>query len=373
MRILLAILPLVPLTAADLTAGRAPGDGIQPQAAVAADGSVHLIWYRGPELAGDLYYAVRAPGAEAFTPPLRVDSIPGSAVSIGAIRGAQLALGRDGWIHVAWNGSPRMTQKGPEGSPPLCYARKARDAAGFEPQRDLMTWAAGLDGGGTIAADARGRVCVAWHAGPGKAPEAERRVVAAVSQDDGRTFAKEADAVGTRTGACSCCAMRAAFDGEGGIALLYRAATGGMARDMMLAYRPSAGVDAKLTRLDAWQLGTCPMSTAAAVPAHDGLLIAWQGESGLSWTRVVKGVAGRPVALPRGDGAKHPAIAESADGTIAVVWTEGTGWKRGGSLHWQLYAADGSAVGDPGRQEGVPVWSIPTVVATGAGRFEAWY
>ena len=106
--------------------------------------------------------------------------------------------------------------------------------------------------------------------------------------------------------------------------------------------------------LEPWKLGACPMSTAAITAADTGVLIAWQGEQGLRWARVTQGKAEKPIALPPGTSAKHPSIAQSADGTIAVVWTEGTGWNKGGSLHWQLYDKTGATVGAPGKQDGVP-------------------
>jgi hypothetical protein len=46
-----------------------------------------------------------------------------------------------------------------------------------------------------------------------------------------------------------------------------------------------------------------------------------------------------------------------------MVWTEGTGWKRGGSLAWQLYDAGGKAVGEKHVTAGVPAWSFGAVVA----------
>jgi hypothetical protein len=371
---ILLVAAAAPLPAAELIAMRAPGDGLQPQAAVDADGGVHLIYYRGADDAGDVWYVHRAPGAAAFSAPLRVDSVPGSAIAMGSIRGAQLALGRDGWVHVAWNGSRQATPKGPKDTTPMLYARKAAAAEAFEPQRNLMTWASGLDGGGAVAADEAGHVTVAWHAGPGATSETQRSVFVAASKDDGKTFAKEAQAVPDQTGACGCCGMRAGTDSQGGLALLYRAAMGGGAqRDMMLAYAAKPGGPFRIADLEPWKLTSCPMSTAAIARAGDGLLVAWQGEQGLSWARIAKGKAGAPTALPPGRTEKHPAIATAADGSIAVVWTEGTGWKQGGSLRWQLYDAAGKPQGEPGRQDGVPAWSIPTVVADGPAHFSAWY
>jgi hypothetical protein len=40
-----------------------------------------------------------------FSSALKVNSHPGSAIAAGNIRGAHIALGRNGRVHVAWNGT----------------------------------------------------------------------------------------------------------------------------------------------------------------------------------------------------------------------------------------------------------------------------
>lgn len=361
------------LSAAELTAQRAPADGLQPQAVIAPDGRVHLIYYAGAADAGDIFYVTRAPGSTDFSAPIRVDSEPGSAIAMGTIRGAQVALGRDGWVHVAWNGSKQATPKGPKNSEPMLYTRKAANAAAFEPQRNLITWAEGLDGGGSVAADGEGHVYVTWHASAGATNDGQRIVCVSTSRDDGKIFAKEIAPIESKTGVCACCSMRAGSDTAGGLAMLYRAAIGGMQRDMMLAYTPKPGAPTRIIDLEPWKLGACPMSSAAIARTGDDLLVAWQGEKGLRWTTVTNGKAGKSIELSTGEKAKHPTLARAADGTIAVVWTEGTGWNQGGSLHWQLYDASGAPQGPSGSQAGVPVWSIPTVIADGESHFSVWY
>jgi len=373
MRLPLLALVLVTVDGAELTAQRAPNDGIQPQAVAAPDGSVHLIYYTGDAKAGDIFYVHRDIGSPVFSEPLRVDSVSGSAVAMGSVRGAHLAVGRDGWVHVAWNGSQQATPKGPADSTPMLYARKAASADAFETQRNVLTWASGLDGGGTVTADDTGHVHVAWHANAGATSDDKRGVFLASSSNDGKTFAKEVAAVTDKTGACACCGMGAGSDGNGGVALLYRAAMANVQRDMVLAYASKAGAPFRITDLEPWKIGACPMSTTSIAKAKDGLLIAWQGEQGIRWARIIGGKAGTPTVVPEGKGAKHPAIAEASDGTVAVMWTEGTGWNQGGSLHWQLYDSAGTPMGAAGKQAGVPVWSIPTVVADGPDHFSAWF
>src|SRR5437870_12224702 len=80
---------------------RTPDNGIQPQAAVDTKGVVHLIYFKGDPKAGDIFYVRREPGQEQFSKPIQVSRYAHTAMAIGTIRGAQLALGKNGRVHVA--------------------------------------------------------------------------------------------------------------------------------------------------------------------------------------------------------------------------------------------------------------------------------
>ena len=85
---------------------KTPDGGIQPQAVADGRGTVHLLFFRGDPMHGDLFYAKRNPGQTGgFLLPIRVNSEAGSAIATGTIRGGQIALGPKGKVHVAWNGS----------------------------------------------------------------------------------------------------------------------------------------------------------------------------------------------------------------------------------------------------------------------------
>src|SRR5947208_1143738 len=83
---------------------RTPDGGIQPQAAVDSQGVIHLLYYKGDAGAGDIFYVRQEPGTETFSKPIQVNRQPGSAMAAGTIRGAQLAVGKNGRVHVAWDG-----------------------------------------------------------------------------------------------------------------------------------------------------------------------------------------------------------------------------------------------------------------------------
>ena len=89
----------------EVTLMRTPGGGIQPQVAVDRKGMLHLIYFSGDPSAGDIYYVRKAPGAPEFSKPIRVNSVPGSAIAVGSVRGPHLAVGTDGRLHVAWMGA----------------------------------------------------------------------------------------------------------------------------------------------------------------------------------------------------------------------------------------------------------------------------
>src|SRR5436190_2111959 len=128
---------------------RTPEGGIQPQAMVDASGTVHLVYFKGEAKGGDLFY-VRQSSDGTFSKPVPINSIAGSAIAVGTIRGAHLALGKSGRIHVAWNGSKAMPDSRHKGVP-MWYTRLNDSGTAFEPQRDLMQFSASLDGGGSIA------------------------------------------------------------------------------------------------------------------------------------------------------------------------------------------------------------------------------
>src|SRR4051794_35838674 len=83
---------------------RLPTGGIQPQAVVDPKGTLRVVYFRGDARSGNLFYTSSTDGGTTFSRALEVNSQPGSAIAAGTIRGAQIALGKGGRVHVAWNG-----------------------------------------------------------------------------------------------------------------------------------------------------------------------------------------------------------------------------------------------------------------------------
>jgi hypothetical protein len=357
-----------------VTAVRLPSGGIQPQVAVDSQGTAHVVYFVGDSANGDLYYSTLS-GA-TFSKPIRVNSEPGSAIATGTVRGARIAVGRGGRVHVAWNGSGRATPKAPADSTPMLYARLDPTKGSFQPQRNIVQAAIGLDGGGAIAADDRGRVFIAWHAGgPTSKGEGDRRVWLATSVDDGQSFSKEVAVSDPTTGACGCCGMDGLIDRTGSLFLLYRSARDVVHRDTYLL-SSTDGVRFSSLKLDQWNIGACPMSTFSLARTADSILAAWETAGQVQFARIVAGVPEETIvpSVPFGEAKKrrHPSLAVNARGQILLTWSEGTAWQKGGSLAWHLYEKDGRSIAS-GRAEGVPVWGLSVAFATPDGEFTIVY
>lgn len=355
---------------------RTPGGGIQPQTAVDSRGVLHMIYFTGDAGAGNIDYVRRAPGAEAFSKPIRVNSQPGSALAVGTVRGPQMALGTDGQVDVVWFGSGKASPRAPDGSTPLLFSHLDAGGTIFTPQRNLVQFTKGLDGGLSVAADQKDDVYVVWHA-MGKTPgEANRRVYLARSTDGGRTFAREVPVSPASLGACGCCGMRAFVDHSGALFVLYRAAAENIHRNMTLLVSTDRGRTFRASDVSAWRLNACPMSTAYLSQGDQRVLAAWEKAGEVYFDRInpqTFQLSSSFSAPGQSNDRKHPAVAANSHGEVLLAWTEGTGWKQGGSLAWQLFSKSGQPLGAVGHAPGVPVWGLPSVYTSPNGNFTIVY
>ena len=361
---------------------RVPNGGIQPQIAVETNGTVHVIYFSGDPKSGNLSYVRSTDLGEVFSRPLRVNSQEGSVIAMGTIRGGQIAVGGNGQIHVVWNGSSTALPPGPlnpeAGKPgsPMLYTRLDDQGTAFEPQRNLIMRTFGLDGGGTVAADGAGNVYVAWH-GKDKgaaAGEAGRQVWVAESHDSGRTFAAEVPAWNNATGACGCCGMAMFAKSDGTVLALYRSATKNVHRDIYLIASKDRGKSFQGSIVHPWEINACPMSSMSFAESEGMALAAWETGGQVFYGKVSGASVTSPIPAPgEGKGRKHPRLAMNSRGETLMLWTEGAGWQRGGSLAWQLFDRNGSPIGLTGSAPEAPTWSFGAVAAHPDGTFTILY
>jgi hypothetical protein len=345
-----------------------PDGGIQPQAVVDPAGTIHLLYFKGAPAGGDLFYVRRQAGAGEFSSPVAVNSQAGTAIATGSVRGGQIALGRNGAIHVAWNGSGTIDRA--EGKvTPMWYARMPAGASRFEAQRAIGAHTRHLDGGGSVAADRTGQVHVVWHAAGPEDGEAHRRIYVATSADDGMHFGAE-KSFPLPGGACGCCGLEALADSPGVLQLLYRSAGATIHRDAMWMTIGPQGASAPV-RLQPWEMPACPMTTFALASGIDGIVAAWETEHQIysAVLRPERRDVGEVTAMDGAGVRKHPSVAINTRGERLIAWTEGTAWARGGTVSWQLQDGAGKKIASASNAGTVPAWGLVAAAARRDGSF----
>ena len=353
---------------AEVSLEKVPEGGVQPQIVSTSDGTRHRVYLKGEARGCDVRHASKKAGAAAWSAPRTVNSTPQSAIAAGTIRGAQIAAGKDGTMHVVWNGPGDHKNKVPA---PLFYTRSLDGGATFEPQRDLRADTQALDGGASIAAGTDGTVFIVWHGAPeGAEPgEIHRRVYVLRSTDNGKTFAAPQIANADDPGVCACCSLKAFVTPDGALFTLYRAARDKAQRDVVLMTSRDGGATFQHRDVGRWAINACPMSSFSATSDGKRTRGAWEAE-GKVFTALLDADS-EAVAMP-GEKSRHPSLAMNARGETLIVWSTGTGWQKGGGLAWQVMDAAGKPTSQHGSEPGVPVWSFPAAY-TDDERFVVMY
>jgi len=248
--------------------------------------------------------------------------------------------------------------------------------SGFEPQRNLVHFATGTDGGLSVAADQKGNVYAVWHATGDTPGEDHRRVYLERSSDDGKTFSLELPVSPAALGACGCCGMKASVDSRGVLSILFRAAGQSIHRDMTLLTPRDKGETFQARTMSSWELNACPMSSASLTESAGKSFAAWEKAGQVYFSPLDEKLDElSPASLPSNEQMlrKHPAIAANQRGEVLLAWTEGTGWAKGGSVAWQLFDATGKPLGAHGTAAGLAVWGLPSVFADETGNFTVVY
>ena len=164
--------------------------------------------------------------------------------------------------------------------------------------------------------------------------------------------------------------MRALFDRDGALHVLYRVATDDKRRDT--AWLMMRGTTARPpVRLHPWEIQSCPMTTYALAEAGDGLVAAWETAQQIYSTSLnpKTGSVATIAEMPGKGSRKHPSVAINGSGDRLIAWTEGTAWNRGGTAAWRLTDRNGTQIGASQNAGTVPVWGLVSAVALRDGSF----
>ncbi|MDB5342034.1 MAG: BNR/Asp-box repeat protein [Schlesneria sp.] len=277
----------------------------QPQAAIANDGTVHLIYGVGDAV----LYTRSTDAGVTFTKPQEAFRVPnlalgmrrgpritaaGTSIVVTAIGGRE-GKGRDGDV-LAWRSADEgATWQGP------VRVNDAADSAreglhGMASNRDGTVWATWLD-----------------------LREKRTEVFVSKSADGGATWQPNIRVYRSPDGnVCECC-HPSIMVSDGAVHVMFRNALAGN-RDMYVTTSKDDGktfLPAKKLGQGSWQLNACPMDGGMLAAGPKGSLVTvWRRDSEI-FTAASTG--GREQLLGRGE---QPWIASSTKGPV-IVWTAG--------------------------------------------------
>src|SRR5215831_12503024 len=129
--------------------------------------------------------------------------------------------------------------------------------------------------------------------------------------------------------------MKIFADRRGDVFALYRSATESVHRDIYLLASKDHGKSFRGRLLHKWEINACPMSSMDFADSGNAVIAAWETRGQVYWARVDDD-SGQAIPAPgEGKGRKHPRVAINQNGEVLFVWTEGTGWQKGGSLAFE--------------------------------------
>lgn len=247
--------------------------------------------------------------------------------------GADLAVGKDGTIHVALS-SNAWKLKLPQSEWSFYYARLEPGSQTFSPVQNLNKHPSE---GFSLAADDKGNVTACWLSG---------KLYANVSHDGGNTFTPQAE-IDPALDPCDCCTTSSAYGSDGKLALLYREETNNE-RDMYLILWDQDQSHVSRTKVSStsWKIDACPMSSFTICPNHNGFVAVWPTKGQIYFARLDgEGKLLSPGEIETaGKAGMHTGMLglSAPNGSVLVAW------KKNDQLSWQCYDKYGKTVGTPG-------------------------
>ena len=252
----------------ELARGTAPQHPQQPQLAVDAGGSIHVVYGVG----NLIRYRRSDDGGKSFSEPGELPAV--HAMSLGMRRGPRIAATESTLCVTAIGGKQG---KGRDGDVlALLSTDGGKNWTGPAQVNDVADSA--REGLHAMAAGPNGALCCVWLDLRNRKTE----VMASISTDGGRTWGKNVLVYKSPDGSvCECCHPSVAFDAAGGIHVLWRNSLAG-ARDMYAASSLDGGrTFGKAAKLGngSWPLNACPMDGGGIASTAPGkIATAWRRE-----------------------------------------------------------------------------------------------
>jgi hypothetical protein len=274
--------------------------------------------------ASNIYVAVSTDDGRSFAKAVKVAGAP--VVPLTRHRGPHIAISGGALVVTAVVGQTEAEGAHAHGLPSdgdlLAWRSTDRGITWSKPVRVNDIAAAPREGLHALAADGHGSLFAAWLDKRGKGTA----LYGSWSSDSGATWTKNVKIYESPDGSiCECCHPSAAFDGTGGLDLMWRNALSG-SRDFYLIRADAARHFGKPDKLGlgTWKINACPMDGGGLVHAGVKTVTAWRRMDDIFMAEPDK------PEVKIGDG-KDVTLAASGNhiyaawikGEQLVVWTDG--------------------------------------------------
>lgn len=307
---------------------RVAGGAKVVKAQIDRGGTIHLLLDSedGPR------YVKSTDGGVNFSAPMKIVDAASEKPGL-RFQGEDLAIGKDGRVHVAMSNNA-WKLKLPQEEWGFYYSSLAPGAKVFSPGRNINRKPSE---GFSIAAGERGNVSASFLSG---------KLFTMVSHDNGETFTPYAEP-NPEWNPCDCCTTASAYGADGKLAVLYREETNDD-RDMYIVLLDQLS-ESKPSRVRVsgtpWKLAGCPMTYFAITRTDSGYVTAWPTKGQVYFARLDK----NGTVLPPGE-IKTPGTSGMRNGLLALSARDGAtliAWKDKDVLGWQLYDSKAQPLGEP--------------------------
>lgn len=330
---------------------KVPDEGLSPQCATDSKGVAHMIYFKGSVEAGDIYYTTFNLETQNFNPSVRVNSIEGSATIQGTTSHPQMAVGKNGVVHVVWNGSAKAENQ-------FLYSKSIGDGQ-FSPQKDMKGETSGIDGGGSVAANGLGQVFLVWHANTkGKTDEQDRQVFISISKDNGTTFTEEKVISPKYSGASSGCSLKVAASSKE-VMILFRGVSGrrGIDRNIYQLTSRNKGLSFNSRIVEKENSHSCPRSSYAITTGIKDFVRAWDYKDRV-YCRVNSGKAFLGSYSFEKKSQKHPSLSRNIKEYSLLAWVNNGSQAKEAELEWVTFDKNGRTASSKVIQDGVKPSSV---------------
>ena len=300
-----------------------PGNGAVPDAEIDASGTIHVAFVARQ----DAYYAKSTNSGKTFSEPLRINAEPGTVHPPNMFRGPDLALGKNGRVHVIWYVNA-FQRKLPQEQWGVFYSYLDPGQTAFAESRNLNHKPSDNY---SLAADENGEVAVIWMAG---------KLFVNSSRDNGSSFG--AAEIVRSADTCECCASRAFLSTDGLLSIAYREKANNI-RDMHVLTRAKGQPTFTKQKISStpWPINACPMTGVSLGGVKNGLLMAWETKGQVFYSRLNSAKTLLPPTEIRATTqGKWPLALADPDGRVLVSW------KNDSTLFWQLHDSTDKPIGN---------------------------